>query len=86
MTEGIERTANKLIARSIYWTAVQFSSGLGEGENNFARWNDEGGGARAMRWLAATGNKPHSPPVKIFRPSSESNKTRAKAKAKASFE
>ena len=25
MTEGIERTANKLIARSIYWTAVQFS-------------------------------------------------------------
>ena len=49
MTEGIERTANKLIARSIYWTAVQFSSGLGEGKNNFARWNDEGGGARAMR-------------------------------------
>jgi len=43
MTEGIERTANKLIARSIYWTAVQFSSGLGEGKNNFARWNDEGG-------------------------------------------
>ena len=25
MTEGIERTANKLIGCSIYWTAVQFS-------------------------------------------------------------
>lgn len=51
-----------LIARSIHWMAVQFSGNWVEGKNNFTRWNDEGGGARAMRWLAATGNKPHSPP------------------------
>jgi hypothetical protein len=48
MTEGIEHTANKLIGCSIHWMAVQFSGNWVEGKNNFTRWNDEGGGARAM--------------------------------------
>ena len=43
MAEGIERTANKLIARSIYWTAVQFSSGLDGGEKFSLGAMEEGG-------------------------------------------
>ena len=31
----------------------------------------DGGSTRVIRRLATTGNKPHSPPAKIFRPSSE---------------
>jgi len=85
MTEGIERTANKLIARSIYWTAVQFSSGLDGGEK-FSLGARMQGGCKGHAMAGGRINKPHSPPAKIFRPSPESNKTRAKAKAKASFE
>ena len=45
--------------------AAQFSSGLIEGKNNFARWNDEGGGARAMRWLARRETSPILPQSKF---------------------
>ena len=38
--------------------------------------NDGGGGTRAMLMTGATGNKPYSPPVKIFRPSPEFTKAR----------
>ena len=85
MTEGIERTANKLIARSIYWTAVQFSGDVLEAKIILLDGMMKGG-CKGHAMAGTTGNKPHSPPAKIFRPSPESNKTRAKAKAKASFE
>ena len=38
--------------------------------------NDGGGGTRAMLMTGATGNKPFSPPIKIFKPSPEFTKTR----------
>jgi len=47
------------------WMVVQFQR-IGWRRKIFARCEDAGGGARAMRRLATTGNKPHSPPVKFL--------------------
>ena len=50
MTEGIERTANKLIGCSIYWTAVQFSGNWVKAKIFLLDGMMKGGGgARAMR-------------------------------------
>ena len=66
--------------------AVQFSGDVLEAKIILLDGMMKGGGRKGHAMAGGRINKPHSPPVKIFRPSSESNKTRAKAKAKASFE
>ena len=68
------------------WMVVQFSADWMEAKIILFDGMMKGGGRKGHATADGRINKPHSPPAKIFRPSSESNKTRAKAKAKASFE